>query len=289
MMTPAMCRAIFILTTLAAALSAAPVRQGQDDAGAAVIERASRYIEEYEKAFAAVVSEELQVQSIVGADGRVKKTRTLRADFLLIKTGSAWAQVFRDIIEVDGKAVRDRDERLRKLFLENPSTAVAQANAIARESQRHNLGVNRQGNSPLLPLLFLHPNHRSRSRLISSGDRITFEEVETPSLLGTRRSNTRFDMPARGVLIVDPVSGRVLSGEFTAIGPAPTYSTSLSVRYTEEPQLTLMVPISARERYWFEHEAKADRIEVESTYSKFRRFQVTTTEQVKPPKVRSDE
>jgi hypothetical protein len=180
--------AVLILTALAAATSAAPARQGQDGPDAALIERASRYIEEYERAFAALVSEELQFQSIVGADGRVKKTREPRADFLLIKTVSDWAQVFRDIIEVDSKAVRDRDERLRKLFLENPRTAVVQANAIASESRRHNIGVNRQGNSPLLPLLFLHPRNRARSRLISSADRNAFEEVDTPSLLGTRRS-----------------------------------------------------------------------------------------------------
>jgi hypothetical protein len=274
--------AVFILTTLGAAISAVPVGQGPAGTGAVLIERTGRYIEEYERAFAALVSEERQVQSIVGADGRVKKTRELRADFLLIKTGPEWAQVFRDIIEVDGKAVRNRDERLRKLFLENPRTAVAQATAIAKESQRHNIGMNRQGNSPLLPLLFLHPRTRARSRFVASADSIAFEEVETPSLLGTRRGNVRFNMPARGTLVVDPGSGRVLSGEFAAIGPPATYSTSLVVKYAEDPRLKLMVPVSVRERYWFEHQPKTDRLEVEATYSNIRRFDVITNEHIKP-------
>lgn len=56
------------------------------------------------------------------------------------------------------------------------------------------------------------------------------------------------------------------------------------MKYAEDPQLKLMVPISLRERYWFDHEPKTDRIEVEATYSNFRRFQVITGEQIKPPK-----
>lgn len=78
----------------ATANSTAPAAQGPE-ASATLIERTGRYIEEYESTFAAVVSEERQVQSIVGPDDRVKKTRELRADFLLIKTGPEWAQPIR--------------------------------------------------------------------------------------------------------------------------------------------------------------------------------------------------
>lgn len=256
----------------------------QDPSTAPVVERTIRYVEEYEKAFAAMVAEERQRQSIVRADGRVRQTRTLRSDFLLIKTGSQWAQVFRDVIEVDGKAVSDRAGRLRKLFLDNPRTAVEQARAIARESQRHNIGMDRQGNSPLLPLIFLHPTNQARSRFVPSGTTIAFEEVHTPTLLGTRNGSQRIHLPARGTVVVDPEGGRVLSAEFTAIGPRPSYSVSLAVRYVEHAQLRMLVPESERERYWFEHDSSQDRVEVESTYTNFRRFEVTTTEQIKSPR-----
>lgn len=55
----------------------------------------------------------------------------------------------------------------------------------------------------------------------------------------------------------------------------------MKVRYSEDPRLKLMVPTEARERYWFEGKPNEDRLEVESTYSNFRRFQVSTEEQIK--------
>jgi hypothetical protein len=251
---------------------------------AAIVERAGRYVEAYEQAFAAVVSEERQLQTLVRADGRVRRTRRLRSDFLLIKTGPAWAQVFRDVIEVDGKPVRNREDRLRKLFLESPKTALAQAQAIATESQRHNIGVNRVGNSPLVPLIFLHPREAARSRFALSGGSLTFEEIQTPSILKTRRRSTVFNMNARGSFVLDPASGRVLSAEFIAPGPVGSYSASLVVRYDEDPQLNLMVPFEVKERYWFADKPKDDRLEVEAAYSNFRRFQVNVDEKIKLPK-----
>ena len=90
----------------------------------------------------------------------MRKLRELTSDFLLVRTSPSGAQAFRDVIDVDGKPVRNREDRLRKLFLEQPKTAVEQARAIARESERHNIGMQRTGNSPLLPLRFLRPPSR---------------------------------------------------------------------------------------------------------------------------------
>jgi len=269
------------LVVWSAMAAAAPARQANDTA--AMLDRASRYVEDYEKSFAAIVSEEHQVQKIVRADGRVKRTRELRSDFLLIKTGPAWAQVFRDVIEVDGKPLRNREDRLRKLFLENPRTALTQARAIAEESARHNVGMNRTGNSPLLPLVFLHPREVKRSRFTLSSDTLSFEEFQTPSLMRTARGSRRFDLFARGSFVVEAATGRVFGGEFLAIGPPESYSASLAVRYLEDPQLKLMVPSFARERYWFDGKPKEDRVDVESRYSNFRRFQVSVEEKIKTP------
>jgi hypothetical protein len=140
-------RALILAIALAATATArGALRQQPGDVPAAtIVERAGRYVEAYEQAFSAVVSEERQVQKLVRPDGRVRQVRELKSDFLLVKTGSEWLQAFRDVIEVDGKPVRNREDRLRKLFLEAPKTALEQARAIARESQRHNIGVSRTG------------------------------------------------------------------------------------------------------------------------------------------------
>ena len=115
---------------------------------------------------------------------------------------------------------------------------------------------------------------------------ITVAEIVAPipRLLRTRRANTTFDLMARGSFVIERASGRVLSGEFTAPGPSGSYSASLAVRYAEDPQIKLMVPTDVRERYWFADKPKDDRLEVESTYSNFRRFQVSVGEQIKVPK-----
>ena len=200
--------AVAVLLTL---VPATATTQGPDAPFAAVLERVSQYAETYERTFAAMAMEEHQTQTLQRADGRVKETRVLRSDFLLIKTGPEWAQVFRDVIEVDGKPIRNRDERLRKLFLDKPRTAVQQAQAIAAESRRHNIGPGRQGNSPLLPMIFVHPRYITPVALQPRRRVLSFEEVQMPSVLGFRHGGgPRIDLPAKGSLTVDPSTGRFL-------------------------------------------------------------------------------
>jgi len=63
-----------------------------------------------------VVAEERYVQNPTSP----RRRRELRSDFLLVKTPRLvpdWFQ-FRDMFEVDGQPVRDRDARLSRLFLQ---------------------------------------------------------------------------------------------------------------------------------------------------------------------------
>ena len=55
----------------------------------------------------------------------------MRSDLLLVRVPGrdGWLP-FRDVYEVDGRAVRDRSERLKKLFIEAPETAVNAATQI---------------------------------------------------------------------------------------------------------------------------------------------------------------
>jgi hypothetical protein len=252
---------------------------------ATVVERAGRYVQEFEKEFSAVVCEEQQVQKLVRPDGTKHKDRELRSDFLLVKTGGEWMQAFRDVIEVDGKPVRNRQDRLRKLFLEAPKTAVAQAKAIASESSRYNIGVSRTvATSPILPLRFLDPRLASRFRFALSGSSLTFEEIHSPSLIGHQSGRARHDMPSHGSFVIDTESGRVLAADLTAAGAPPAFTTTFVIRYTEDPVLKLLVPVEMQERYWQPHKPGDDHLEVTSKYSNFRRFQVTVDEQIKVPK-----
>ena len=59
-----------------------------------------------------------------------------RPDLLIVKLEAAgvWMQ-FRDVFEVDGAPVRDRDERLVRSLLEPPASVAAQKAAILRRAR----------------------------------------------------------------------------------------------------------------------------------------------------------
>ena len=50
---------------------------------------------------------------------------------------------FRDVFEVDGEPVRDRQERLARLFLSGDLSTAKQVEEIASQSARYNIGSNR--------------------------------------------------------------------------------------------------------------------------------------------------
>ena len=63
---------------------------------------------------------------------------------------------FRDVFQVDGRAIRDHEDRLMKLVTQPASDSIAQAKRMADESARFNLGsIVRTINMPTLALMFL--------------------------------------------------------------------------------------------------------------------------------------
>jgi hypothetical protein len=275
-----------LLTAVALCVVPMAAAQSPDPATAAIVERAGRYVDAYLEAFTAVVSQELQVQKLLRPDGRVKQVRELKSDFLLVKTGATWPIAFRDVIASDGKPVKNRPDRLRKLFLDNPKTAVELARAIARESERFNIGLQRSGNSPLLPLIFLTTRIAPGVRYAwSESTRVlTFEEFKSPSVMSRRKSGVRHDLMARGSFEIEPETGRVLAAELNGDALPGDHTISLRARYEKDSKLDLSVPIQVDETYRRVGRPDEDRLEVLSTYSAFRRFDVTVGEQIKVPK-----
>jgi hypothetical protein len=274
--------AFALLATFIALPSAQDTGQTADPQTRAVIDLASKYVENLRKEFSAIVCEERQTQTLIKPDGRVSKRRVLVSDLMFVKVGQDWRHyAFRDVISVDGKPVRDRSDRLRKLFVDNPKTGIEQARAIASESGRHNLGFNRTGNSPLLPITLLEPRLTSGFNFTLDGQTLSYTEHRRPTMLASVRSGKRFDLPAHGSLTVDLTKGTILSATLTGESPEAPVSMTFSVKYEEDPTLKLLVPASMTERYWRTDKPKEDRLEATMTYSAFRRFQVTTSEIIK--------
>jgi len=142
-----------------------------------VLSKAASYVELYGSHLSGLVMEESYVQDVEQINRFGYRTNTrggvshriLKSDLLLVRPqgSDAWMQ-FRDVFEVDGKALRDRNDRLEKLFLQPLKSTTAQAEKIVRESARYNIGdIERTINLPLLALTVLdreiQPNFQFRS------------------------------------------------------------------------------------------------------------------------------
>src|SRR5207248_59387 len=131
-------------------LVACPVAAQPPDVDA-ILEKAADYVFAYTRGFVGIVAEETYRQEVnggrIGADLRgfpiegPRQKRDLKSDVLFVRTPDAdrWLQ-FRDVFDVDGKPVRDRAERLAKLFLQPSRSVQKQAEDISAESARYNIG-----------------------------------------------------------------------------------------------------------------------------------------------------
>jgi hypothetical protein len=119
---------------------------------------------------------------------------------------------------VNGASVRDRDQRLHRLFLDPSAEARAQLARIKEDSARYNIGeVERNVNVPLFPLLFLHPGntHRFAFELGKRRQRdgrpvreLRYEERERPTIVRGMRASGWFLIDAEGDAIVESVTMR---------------------------------------------------------------------------------
>jgi hypothetical protein len=281
------------------ALMLAPA-SAQEPSLDAVLSRAGAYVVEFQRQLSGVVAEEQYVQDVrypIGTGTRynplLARHRELKSDLLLVKPvgGDRWIQ-FRDVFEVDGKAIRDRSERLMKLFVSPSTSSAAQADLIIQESSRYNIGnLQRTVNVPVLALLVLDPEHQGRFSFKRSTRRdpllehggskpadlwvIEYQEVQKKTMI--RTTNGR-DLSANGRFWLDPATGRVLSSELVA--EDLTIRGTIDVDYETEPAIGLLVPVLMRERY--EIRRDGSRVDGEASYSHFRQFQVTVDERLAP-------
>jgi hypothetical protein len=256
-----------------------------------VLFRAGDRVMAYHKELANIVAEETYLQQILRPNGEVKRTRQLVSDFLLVNVpqDDLWMG-FRDVFQVDGSPVGDRAERLQKLFLETPATAIGQARRIAREAARYNLGsVQRTINEPTLALVFLHPLNQYRFYFEKTGeDRIGetgvwvigYTEHERPTLIRSGRG----DVFARGRFWIDPVTGRAIRTELVAGDLNTTVRTRITVTYEPDSTMAIWVPARMEEEYDNPRVPGSDRITGRAIYSRFRKFQVKTDEKIAIPR-----
>lgn len=247
---------------------------GQERSADPLVAKAVAYVEAYERELSGIVAEEEYVQRW-SFPGSFPEMRRLRSDFLMVKLkpSDPWVP-FRDVFEMNGTPVRDRDERLQRLFLEAPATAAAEARRITDESARFNLGRFRRNiNVPTLPLEFLRAGAHEGFRFRLAGEeeidgtptiRLSYDERQRPTII---RSSRGRDVPAAGRLWIDPRDGAIrrtlLRTTFDLL--------AMQIVVTYCPcEWGVLVPCTMLETIRFSQEE----LRATATYSNFRRFQV---------------
>jgi len=250
-----------------------------------LLARAADYVAGYQREYSMLVAEERYVQRT-----RTEQ-QTLRSDLLLVRPAGidAWVS-FRDVFEVNGRPVRDREDRLKRLFLDGSPEALKQLAEIKTESSRLNIGpVERNINVPLFALKFLEAANLARCRFAPAGTkdvagvsatRMTFQETAKPTLV---RLDMAQDIAATGWFLVDPASGAVVGTMLQLVFPSNNAVIELEVRYERDANLGLWVPVEMAETYSVRGTTMERRalLDARAEYSRFRRFQVTSETETK--------
>jgi len=206
--------------------------------------------------------------------------RHLLSDYMMVRLpieeGDRWAG-FRAVIEVDGRPVSDRIERLQTIFAGSMEDTLELWQKLSAESARYNIGgVTRTINVPTFALRILREENRDRFEFERIDDDrvegldvwvLAYEERATPTLITNRQE----DVFAHGRMWVDPVDGRIVRTDVRTYDEFNDLHSEIRVRYQPNVELGIWVPRDMRERYKIGRE----RVEGDARYSNFQQFEVT--------------
>lgn len=204
-------------------------------------------------------------------------TQSIKSDFLLVQLGGdgeGWMP-FRDAYEVKGRKIRERDDRLLKLFTSNHKDRFEKAAEFTSAATKFNLGnVARTINIPTLAMMFLHPRVNERFEFTDGGEenfggrilrKVIYKEVARPTLIKTTRGR---DLALTGFIWIDPFTGTVIKTDLNAADPI--VRCQVTVTFRREEALDLWVPDKMEEYY--KAYTGLDDILATATYTNVRRI-----------------
>ncbi len=275
-----------------------PSAQAPAPALADLLARAGAYVTRFSNVFTSVVVEERYVQqasgrAAVSGSGRGASAavvgaqrRELLSDFLLIKLpdGDHWAPL-RDVFEVDGRPVREREERLLALLARGTDSAIAMAQDIVTESARYNIGeVERTINMPLLTLGFLDPRQllrftfrleRPDPAVRPEAWAVSYREREKPTVVTTPDGRSLF---ASGTIWLLP-GGEVVRTEIAFLDAG--LHAQIVTTFAFDERFGVEVPREMDEVYTM----RRSEVRGKASYGRFRKFGVTSSAVIPLPNV----
>jgi hypothetical protein len=270
---------IVAVVVLAGGVLTPSVAGAQNNKTDELMAKTATYVAQFVDQFSNVVAEETLLQETTIP----RRKRAIRSDFLLVRyPGDAQWYAFRDVAEVDGKPVRDKEERLTRLFLEPAASAIRRARELQEAGSRYNLLDIGTLNNPLTVVAFLQDQYRERFRFTLAGldkkvgptvRQVQFQEFRLPTLI---KGNGNQDVQSRGLVWIEEDTGRVVKTELR-IGSRSS-PISIITEYKFDEALGINVPVAMKDWY---PDGATGAIRGEATYGRFRRFQVKTEETLK--------
>jgi hypothetical protein len=267
-----MSAAVGLLGVLLIAPPARPAAQNAPPPIDDAMRRVTRYVVDFVSKFSNVTASEVYVQQRMSDH----KTRTLKSDYLLASLhGSPNLLEFRDVYEVDGKPVGDRDQRLLNVLVSQPEQEwLPRAQALGREGSRYNLEEIGTLNKPLVAFSFLQAGFQPRfvfslgpldKKVAPDARLLLFKENQFPLLY----RNT----PFHGRVWIDDRTGAVLQTELL-MGNV-TFPDQIITKFAFDAAVGVNVPVEMNEWYSF----GSFEVTGKATYGQFRRFGVSSSEQ----------
>ena len=269
-----------LLAALIAAAGASP--RDAEPSLKDIVRRMTAYVDAYGGKASAVVGTEHYTQDF-SATGEVTQHRALVADFALAKAESTGTWIgFRDVIEVDGQSLPDREGRLMQML--SASGSPDEARRLSDESARFNLGpVLRNFNVPTSALFFftsgnVHRFKFARKSVDPAGVwEIAFRETVRPTLIRTPDGQS---LPSEGIVRVASADGTVVGtrlqvSDFSRGIGSVHESAQIDVEYQRVPAIDMWLPASMTETYDSSRGTYLERVSTRAQYGGYRTFQTS--------------
>ena len=276
-----MARSLLLATVLSTIVAAPPVRTEPRILSVKdVMRRVAAYVDAYGAKAQIVVATEHYTQEARSNVPAGPQTRRLVADVAIVKVPRlrGW-QGFRDVVEVDGERVSDRDDRLVRILTESGG-GYDEARRLFVESARFNIGaMHRNFNVPTTGLFFFSTANLDRFRFEAKGVQpdgtweIGFREASRPTLIRTPSGES---VLSAGSIWVNPSDGTVVRTLLRFGEAARTKGTARAdVRYQRVADLDMWLPASMDELFESDGGIRWETISGRALYSNYRQFQTT--------------
>ena len=274
---------IFAALLIAALLTPQPHAGERVPSVKDVMRRVASYVSAYGEKASIVVGTERYTQETDGNTPDAQRRRVTVAEFAIVKVERARGWLgFRDVVEVDGRSLPDREDRLVRL-LTSPGDRYDEARRLTAESARFNIGrVERNFNVPTTVLFYFTPDHQERFKFSAKGVQadgtweIAYRETQQPTLIRTPEGKS---VPSDGSIWVNPADGTILRTVLRVGGVgigAPKGvrgAGSIDVTYRRVEPLDMWLPESMVEQFETKDRDARETVTGRATYSNYRQFQ----------------